>query len=31
MGQTLRRENIADFVRNLQKSGKTVVANKWVF
>ncbi len=31
MGQTLRRENIADFVRNLQKSGKTVVATNGCF
>lgn len=31
MGQILRRENIADFVRNLQKSGKTVVATNGCF
>ena len=31
MGQVLRRENIAEFVRNLQKSGKTVVATKGCF
>ena len=31
MGQTLRRENIADFVRNLQKSGKTIVATNGCF
>ncbi len=31
MGQVLRRENIAEFVRNLQKSGKTVVATNGCF
>ena len=31
MGQLLRRENIAEFVRNLQKSGKTVVATNGCF
>ena len=31
MGQVLRRENIAQFVRNLQKSGKTVVATNGCF
>lgn len=31
MGQILRRENIADFVRNLQKSGKTVVTTNGCF
>jgi rfaE bifunctional protein nucleotidyltransferase chain/domain len=31
MGQILRRENVADFVRNLQKSGKTVVATNGCF
>lgn len=31
MGQILRRENIAEFVRNLQKSGKTVVATNGCF
>lgn len=31
MGQFLRRENIADFVRNLQKDGKTVVATNGCF
>ena len=31
MGQVLRRENIAQFVRNLQKSGKTVVVTNGCF
>ena len=31
MGQVLRRENIAEFVRNIQKSGKTVVATNGCF
>jgi rfaE bifunctional protein nucleotidyltransferase chain/domain len=31
MGQILRRDNVADFVRNLQKSGKTVVATNGCF
>lgn len=31
MGQVLRRENIAEFVRNLQKSGKTVAATNGCF
>lgn len=31
MGQVLRRDNIAEFVRNLQKSGKTVVATNGCF
>ena len=31
MGQVLRRENIAEFVRNLQKIGKTVVATNGCF
>ena len=31
MGQVLRRENTAEFVRNLQKSGKTVVATNGCF
>jgi len=31
MGQVLRRENIAEFVRNLQKSGKTVVTTNGCF
>ncbi len=31
MGQILRRENIAEFVRNLQKSGKTVVTTNGCF
>ncbi len=31
MGQVLRRENIAEFVRNLQKSGKTVVVTNGCF
>lgn len=31
MGQLLRRENIAEFVRNIQKSGKTVVATNGCF
>ena len=31
MGQVLRRENIAEFVRNLQKSGKTVVDTNGCF
>lgn len=31
MGQVLRRENIAQFVQNLHKSGKTVVATNGCF
>ncbi len=31
MGQVLRRENIAEFVRNIQKSGRTVVATNGCF
>lgn len=31
MGQVLRRENVAEFVHNLQKSGKTVVATNGCF
>ena len=31
MGQVLRRDNIAEFVRNIQKSGKTVVATNGCF
>ncbi len=31
MGQVLRKENVAGFVRNLQKSGKTVVATNGCF
>ena len=31
MGQLLRRENVAQFVRNLQKSGKTIVATNGCF
>lgn len=31
MGQVLRRDNIAEFVRNLQKSGKTIVATNGCF
>ena len=31
MGQVLRRENLANFVRNLQKSGKTIVATNGCF
>lgn len=31
MGQVLRRENIAEFVQNLQKSEKTVVATNGCF
>lgn len=31
MGQVLRKEKVADFVRNLQKSGKTVVATNGCF
>lgn len=31
MGQVLRRENVADFVRNLQKIGKSVVTTNGCF
>lgn len=31
MGQVLRRENVAEFVHNLQKSGKTIVATNGCF
>ena len=31
MGQILRRDNVANFVHNLQKSGKTVVATNGCF
>jgi rfaE bifunctional protein nucleotidyltransferase chain/domain len=31
MGQILRRDKVADFVRNLQKSGKTVVTTNGCF
>lgn len=31
MGQILRRENVASFIHNLQKSGKTVVATNGCF
>lgn len=31
MGQILKRDNVADFVHNLQKSGKTVVATNGCF
>ena len=31
MGQVLRRDNVAEFVRNLQKSGKTIVATNGCF
>ena len=31
MGQLLRRENVAEFVHNLQKSGKTIVATNGCF
>lgn len=31
MGQVLRRDNVAEFVRNIQKSGKTVVATNGCF
>ena len=31
MGQVLRRENLANFVCNLQKSGKTIVATNGCF
>lgn len=31
MGQILRRENVANFIHNLQKSGKTVVATNGCF
>jgi rfaE bifunctional protein nucleotidyltransferase chain/domain len=31
MGQVLRRDKVADFVRNLQKSGKTVVTTNGCF
>ena len=31
MGQVLRRENVAQFVENLHKSGKTVVVTNGCF
>ena len=31
MGQLLRRDNVAEFVHNLQKSGKTIVATNGCF
>lgn len=31
MGQVLKRENIAEFARNIQKSGKTIVATNGCF